>query len=50
MVLGELLVIVAMVAVNGVFAGYEIALTSVSLARLQQLVRENRPGAAPPCA
>ena len=46
MVLGELLVIVAMVAVNGVFAGYEIALTSVSLARLQQLVRENRPGAA----
>jgi putative hemolysin len=46
MVIGELLVIVAMVAVNGVFAGYEIALTSVSLARLQQMARENRPGAA----
>lgn len=46
MVIGELLVILAMVAINGVFAGYEIALTSVSLARLQQLARENRPGAA----
>jgi len=34
-----------MIAFNGVFAGYEIALASVSLARLEALVRENRAGA-----
>jgi putative hemolysin len=39
------LVILAMVAINAVFAGYEIALASVSVARLQVLVRENRGGA-----
>jgi len=41
----ELVVMLAMIAVNGVFAGYEIALASVSLARLETLVRENRSGA-----
>jgi putative hemolysin len=40
----ELAVIAAMVALNAVFAAYEIALASVSLARLQLLARENRPG------
>jgi len=34
-----------MVAVNSVFAGYEIALASVSLARLDTLVRDGRRGA-----
>ena len=42
----ELTVVVAMVLINGVFAAYEIALASVSIARLQVLVRENRPAAA----
>jgi len=41
----ELTVILAMIGVNSVFAGYEIALASVSLARLQVLVRESRRGA-----
>jgi len=35
----------AMIALNSVFAGYEIALASVSRARLEALVRENRKGA-----
>jgi putative hemolysin len=41
----ELPVILAMIGVNSVFAGYEIALASVSLARLQVLARESRRGA-----
>jgi len=41
----ELSVMLAMILLNGVFAGYEIALASVSLARLEALVRENRSGA-----
>jgi len=41
----ELIVILAMIGVNSVFAGYEIALASVSLARLQVLARESRRGA-----
>ena len=41
----ELTVILAMIGVNSVFAGYEIALASVSLARLQVLARESRRGA-----
>lgn len=41
----EIAVILAMIAVNAVFAGYEIALASVTLAQLQRLVRENRRGA-----
>jgi putative hemolysin len=34
-----------MIVINSVFAAYEIALASCSKARLQQLARENRPGA-----
>lgn len=34
-----------MIAINGVFASYEIALASVSLARLEHLNHENQPGA-----
>jgi putative hemolysin len=41
----ELLIMAAMVLFNGVFAGYEIALAAVTVARLQVLVRENRAGA-----
>jgi len=41
----ELAVILAMIGVNSVFAGYEIALASVSLARLDVLARESRRGA-----
>ncbi|MCA9114374.1 MAG: HlyC/CorC family transporter [Planctomycetaceae bacterium] len=42
----ELIVIVGMIAVNSVFAGYEIALASVSPGKLQALAREKRRGAA----
>jgi len=41
----EVLVVVAMIAVNSVFAGYEIALASVGVGRLRQLAHENRRGA-----
>jgi putative hemolysin len=41
----ELLVMLVMILLNGVVAGYEIALASVSLARLEALLRETRPGA-----
>lgn len=41
----ELLVILAMIGLNGLFAGYEIALASVSKVRLQVLARENAAGA-----
>ncbi len=41
----ELLIMAAMVLFNGVFAGYEIALAAVTVARLQVLARENRAGA-----
>lgn len=41
----ELLVMAGMVAVNGVFAAFELALASVSLARLQVLADEKRRGA-----
>ncbi len=41
----ELAIMAAMVLFNGVFAGYEIALAAVTIARLQVLVRENRAGA-----
>ena len=40
-----LIIMAAMVIFNGVFAGYEIALAAVTVARLQVLVRENRAGA-----
>ena len=41
----ELAIMAVMVVFNGVFAGYEIALASVTVARLQVLVGENRAGA-----
>ncbi|MBN1393994.1 MAG: HlyC/CorC family transporter [Pirellulales bacterium] len=41
----ELCVMAVMVVFNGVFAGYEIALAAVTLARLRVLVGENRAGA-----
>jgi len=39
-------VIVAMIAMNGVFAGYEIALATISTGRLDLLARDGRRGAA----
>ncbi len=42
----ELLVVLLMVIVNAIFAAYEIALASVSVSRLQGLVRDGRTGAA----
>jgi putative hemolysin len=41
----ELAVIAVLVLMNGVFAGYEIALAAVNVARLHVLVQENRRGA-----
>ena len=38
MILTELFVILALIAVNGVFAGAEIAIVSLRKTRLQQLV------------
>ena len=40
----ELVVMGAMIAINALFAAYEIALASVSVGRLQLLVQENRSG------
>jgi putative hemolysin len=42
----ELFVMLLMISINSVFAAYEIALASVSLARLDTLEREHRRGAA----
>jgi len=42
----EFVIVFVMVFVNAVFAAYEIALASVSVARLQALVNEQRAGAA----
>lgn len=42
----ELIVIAAMIALNSVFAAYEIALASIGLARLDTLARQNVAGAA----
>lgn len=42
----ELLVVLLMVLVNAIFAAYEIALASVTVSRLQGLVRDGRAGAA----
>ena len=41
----EILVMLAMIAVNSVFAAYEIALASITQSRLQVLLREKRAGA-----
>jgi putative hemolysin len=46
MVYIELVVVISMVLINGVFAAYEIALASVSLSRLQVLSGQKRSGAA----
>ena len=45
MILTELIVILALMVVNGVFAGAEIAIVSLRQTRLQQLVEANRVGA-----
>jgi len=45
MILTELFVILALIAVNGVFAGAEIAIVSLRKTRLQQLVESERVGA-----
>ncbi len=42
----ELAVMLAMIAVNSVFAAYEIALASIDATRLDRLARERRHGAA----
>jgi putative hemolysin len=41
----ELIIILAMIGFNSLFAAYEIALASVSIARLQVLAKENHHGA-----
>ena len=41
----ELLVMLGMIAINSVFAGYEIALASVGVGRLRRLAEENHRGA-----
>jgi putative hemolysin len=41
----ELVVMAVMIAINGFFAAYEIALASVSVGRLQLLVQDNKRGA-----
>jgi putative hemolysin len=41
----ELLIILLMVGFNGLLAGYEIALASVTISRLQLLAQEGRRGA-----
>ncbi|HOI41671.1 MAG TPA: CNNM domain-containing protein, partial [Elusimicrobiales bacterium] len=44
--LPELLIIAAMLAFNAVFAAYEMALASISKARLTELSAKRAPGAA----
>ncbi len=41
----EIAVMLAMIGVNCIFAGYEIALASITVARLQRLATDNRAGA-----
>ncbi|MDD5772619.1 MAG: hemolysin family protein [bacterium] len=41
----EIIVILSMIAMNGIFAGYEISLAAVSLARLRILEQEKKHGA-----
>lgn len=41
----EFAIILSMIAINGIFAGYEIALASVSVSRLHVLLRDKRAGA-----
>lgn len=42
---GQILVMLGMIAFNSVFAAYEIALAALSLARVHILAQEDRPGA-----
>ena len=42
----ELSIILLMLAINAVFAGYEMALASISHARLLALTQQSAPGAA----
>lgn len=42
----EIVVMGVMIAINAVFAAFEIALASISLARLQRLESEKKPGAS----
>ena len=41
----EIAVMLAMIAINSIFAGYEIALASITVARLQRLATDKRAGA-----
>lgn len=41
----EIAVIVAMIGINAIFAGYEIALASITVARLQRLAADKQAGA-----
>lgn len=41
----EIAIMFAMIGINAVFAGYEIALASITVARLQRLADDNRSGA-----
>jgi putative hemolysin len=41
----EIAVMLAMIGVNSIFAGYEIALASITVARLQRLTNDKRAGA-----
>jgi putative hemolysin len=43
--LGELLIVLGLTLLNGVFSGAEIAVVSVRRTRLQQLIEDRRPGA-----
>ncbi|MFN2376326.1 MAG: hemolysin family protein [Candidatus Binatia bacterium] len=44
--ISEILIVVALILMNGLFAGAEIAIVSIRRTRLQQLVDEGRAGAA----
>jgi putative hemolysin len=41
----ELIVMIAMIAINSVFTGYEIALASIGIGRLRRLAQDGRRGA-----
>lgn len=41
----EIIIMLSMIAINGIFAGYEIALASVTVSRLHVLLQEKRAGA-----
>lgn len=43
--LGPLLGVIALVAVGGLFAAIDAAITTVSIARVEEMVRDERPGA-----